>query len=65
MTCHEIEVAITRTFNAIKSKANNGNITDEMVVKTNFNDLKELAKSQCNVDYSIEWTNTGYSLVKK
>lgn len=64
MSCDQIEIEITAIFNKIKSEANGGNITDEMVIKTGFNDLKERARVECNDIYSIEWGDKGHYLKK-
>lgn len=63
MNCNDLKTEITSVFNRIKAAAPNGNITDEMVLKSQFNELNELAKLHCNVSYSIEWQPGGYILV--
>ena len=59
MTCDQIDWIIRAVFAALIKQANGGNITDDMVIKSGFNGLNALAKSECNIDYSIEWTQNG------
>lgn len=70
MTCDDIEKEIKRVVDEMKAELktrNSDNLTDEMVAdlscNSSFNSLKELARTQCNKHYSIEWTTaTGYEL---
>lgn len=64
--CDYLKMQIENEFKKIKAAAGpNGNITDEMVWKSKFNDLVELAKEHCNTLYAIEWQSSGYVLVAK
>lgn len=64
--CNALISQIQAEFNKIKqAAAPTGNITDEMVMKTSFNSLVELAKKHCGTIYTKEWQSGGYILVAK
>ncbi len=64
--CDNLKKQIEAEFNKIKkAAAPTGNITDEMVINSKFNDLVELAKQRCNTIYTIEYQSGGYVLVAK
>lgn len=65
VNCEDLKKEIEKEFKGIKDAAPNGNITDEMAVKSNFNKLVALAKAHCNTLYSIEWSSSGYVLIAK
>lgn len=66
VNCDDLKKQIEAEFQKIMGAAGpNGNITDEMVWKSKFNDLVELAKKHCGTLYTIEWQSGGYILVAK
>ncbi len=63
MNCDDLHLELQAEFDKIlKEAAPNGNITDEMVLKSKFNELVEKAAKECNRYYSIKWTDQGYVL---
>lgn len=63
MNCDDLHQEIQAEFdNILKEAAPNGNITDEMVLKSKFNGLIERAAKECKRYYSIRWTDQGYVL---
>ncbi|RZL01403.1 MAG: hypothetical protein EOP36_11770 [Rubrivivax sp.] len=62
MSCAEIDKKIRAVFTKLQGEAQGKNITDEMVVKSDFNDLNTQAEQQCGFRYSIDWTENGYVL---
>ena len=62
MSCDEIDKAIRAVFAAIQKQAGENNITDEMVIKSDFNDLNARARQECHLHYSIDHTPQGYVL---
>ena len=63
MKCDDLHRELQAEFDKIlKEAAPNGNVTDEMVLKSNFNKLVEKASKECKRYYSIKWTDQGYVL---
>ena len=63
MACDDLHKKLQAEFEKISKGASpNGNITDEMVLKSEFNRLVEQAARECNRYYSIKWSDHGYVL---
>lgn len=58
--CDELEKKIQEAFEDVIAQSETGNITDDMVNATPFNDLVAEARDKCNIDYSIRWNNGNY-----
>ncbi|MEA9939053.1 hypothetical protein VDG40_18635 [Xanthomonas campestris pv. raphani] len=63
MNCEDLHREIEAEFDRILKEAKpNGNVTDQMFLKSNFNELVQKAAKDCKRYYSIKWTDHGYAL---